>query len=106
MAWLIGIDEAGYGPNLRPLVMTAVAWQVPEARVGIDLWHTLRDGVRRQADPADARIVVDDSKAVHGAGGLAALEVNVAPTVAPWITTATTLADHVERVCPSSQAGL
>jgi ribonuclease HII len=106
MPWLIGIDEAGYGPNLGPFVMSAVAWQVPEALLGVDLWHVLREAVRRQTDPADARIVVDDSKAVHGAGGLAGLEVNVAPAVAPWITAATTLADHVERVCSSSRPGL
>lgn len=32
MTWLIGIDEAGYGPNLGPLVVAASAWWVEEER--------------------------------------------------------------------------
>src|SRR5262249_37174349 len=38
MAWLIGIDEAGYGPNLGPLVMSSVAWRVPARLLGANLW--------------------------------------------------------------------
>ena len=30
MAYLIGTDEAGYGPNLGPLVISATLWEVPE----------------------------------------------------------------------------
>ena len=29
MGYLIGTDEAGYGPNLGPLVITATTWHVP-----------------------------------------------------------------------------
>ncbi len=34
MAWMIGIDEAGYGPNLGPLVVAASAWWVEEEGPG------------------------------------------------------------------------
>ena len=34
MEILIGMDEAGYGPNLGPLVVAATAWQVREEEVG------------------------------------------------------------------------
>ncbi len=33
MGILIGMDEAGYGPNYGPLVVAATAWQVPEGKV-------------------------------------------------------------------------
>lgn len=108
MAWLIGIDEAGYGPNLGPLVMSSVAWRVPETLLGADLWTTLHSAVRRQADPADDRLVIDDSKEVHGSsGGLHALENNVLPAVAPALLEAVTaLTDYVDRFCPQSHKGL
>ena len=31
MPWLMGIDEAGYGPNLGPFVMSAALFHVPES---------------------------------------------------------------------------
>jgi len=78
MPRIIGIDEAGYGPNLGPLVMTAVTCQVPDSMIGADLWHSLRDAVRRSSDPDDGRMVVDDSKLVYSSpSGLAGLEAAV-----------------------------
>ena len=64
MPWMIGIDEAGYGPNLGPLVMTSVACRMPEQLRETNLWKVLKKVVRRQSDPEDSRFVVDDSKLV------------------------------------------
>ena len=68
----IGIDEAGYGPNLGPLVMTAVVAESrdpPEAstpweeRPSPDLWRDLAGSVDRAGgDPG--RFWIDDSKAI------------------------------------------
>jgi hypothetical protein len=72
----VGIDEAGYGPNLGPLVMTAV---VAEARAKdgdrlgssplttLDLWADLAATVDRAGgDPG--RLWVDDSKVILRGG--------------------------------------
>jgi len=78
MAWLVGIDEAGYGPNLGPLVMTVVACQVPADAAEADLWRLLRSGVRRHGARDDGRPIVADSKLVYSApNGLSHLEKTV-----------------------------
>jgi ribonuclease HII len=96
MAWILGIDEAGYGPNLGPFVMSAVACRVPDH--GADLWRLLRGAARRAGDGRDDRLVVDDSKEVYSASsGLAGLERGVcAITDVP-----STLAGLVERLAPA-----
>jgi hypothetical protein len=78
MAWLVGIDEAGYGPNLGPLVMTAVACRLPDAAGDADLWRLFCKGVRRHGERDDGRLLVADSKLVYStARGLAHLEKSV-----------------------------
>src|SRR5439155_16529616 len=66
MPWLVGIDEAGYGPNLGPFVMSAVCCRAPDA--GADLWQLLSAALRKGDAPADGRILVDDSKVVYSSG--------------------------------------
>ncbi len=84
MAWVIGIDEAVYGPNLGPFVMTAVALRVPDDPAGCDLWQRLAAAVRRDGDPDDGRILVADSKVVYSpARGLRQLESAVLAAYAP-----------------------
>src|SRR4051794_25297256 len=81
MPWIVGIDEAGYGPNLGPLVQAAVAARVPDG-TGC-LWGCLAAGVRRATDPDDDRVLIDDSKLVHvGPHKLARLERGVFGIVA------------------------
>lgn len=63
MKYLVGIDEAGYGPNLGPLVQAGVAVRAPDG--GDDLWAALRNGVCRADEADDVRLIIDDSKKVH-----------------------------------------
>jgi ribonuclease HII len=78
MTWLIGIDEAGYGPNLGPFVMTAVSCRLPDGLADSNLWKVLRRVVRKGGDAADDRLLIDDSKVVYSpARGLKALECGV-----------------------------
>jgi len=75
MALLIGMDEAGYGPNLGPLVVTVTAWTVPGAPRDCDLWSRFADAVTPAPARGDDKLHVADSKQVYRSGdGLAALE--------------------------------
>jgi ribonuclease HII len=75
MPWVVGIDEAGYGPNLGPLVQAAVALYLPDDDPAG--WETLKGVVRRCGErkkKEDTRLLIDDSKKVYARGGFEALE--------------------------------
>ena len=63
MAYLVGMDEAGYGPNLGPLVISATAWQVDGDPTAVDLYDALADVVGRVPDRR--RIAIADSKQLY-----------------------------------------
>ncbi len=101
MAWIVGVDEAGYGPNLGPFVMTSVACRVDDALADACLWSVLAPAVRRAADAPDGRFAVDDSKAVYNTTcGLAALEYSV--LAALWRDASTPLSTFLEGFCAAS----
>ena len=75
MGIVIGMDEAGYGPNLGPLVITATVWRVPGNPRQTDFWKSLEDVVRQTATREADRIHVADSKVVYSPSrGLQPLE--------------------------------
>lgn len=74
MALLIGTDEAGYGPNLGPLLISATEWQVPDEAADVDLYTRLTHCVQRDAT-SDQYIPIADSKQLYKPGsGLLNLE--------------------------------
>jgi hypothetical protein len=69
MAFLIGTDEAGYGPNYGPLVITASVWHIDDGLDGAHLYKHLRRHVTAKPDKTGKKKVVwADSKVVYKSG--------------------------------------
>jgi len=108
MPWIIGIDEAGYGPNLGPFVMSAVACRFTDAHSANELWDVLCDCVRGADDDNDDRLLVADSKVVYSpARGLADLETGALVLLgAASKASPDCLAGYLECVCPHASSEL
>ena len=65
MAVLAGIDEAGYGPSLGPLVITAVVFEVKDHEVDGNLWEILKGAVTVSRRGRGGRLAVADSKSLY-----------------------------------------
>lgn len=75
MAILAGIDEAGLGPVLGPLVVTGTAFRVPDDALDRSLWQTLRATCTSKPSRTDRRLAIADSKKLYKPkGGLGPLE--------------------------------
>lgn len=79
MGYLVGTDEAGYGPNLGPLVISATVWELPDGLCCDDLAARLAAViVSTPAEmPQDGRpcVAIGDSKVLYQSGkGLQHLE--------------------------------
>ncbi|MBA4030885.1 MAG: hypothetical protein C0478_08340 [Planctomyces sp.] len=99
MRW-IGMDEAGLGPNLGPLVITATVWETPldwwqpasradapaSALAASKLfWESQQTAISRQPVRGDDRLHVADSKEVYSpAKGLSSLAASVHGLLALW----------------------
>ncbi len=72
---LIGMDEAGLGPNFGPFVVAATVWEVPGSPGDFDFWTAFDTVLTHSPTSCDPRLHVADSKQVFQPHrGLAALE--------------------------------
>ncbi len=65
MAILVGIDEAGYGPLLGPLVVSSTAFSISDDLLGADHWRLLSRAVARRKKNLAGRLLITDSKKAY-----------------------------------------
>ncbi len=106
MTILAGIDEAGYGPLLGPLVVSAAAMEVPQELLGADLWELLSTATAKEKKHLKGRLLITDSKKAYTpASGIAHLRRTVLASLAamdkdrPVPQSAAAL---LERLCPDA----
>ncbi len=107
---VVGIDEAGYGPLLGPLVVSATAFDVPvklwpkgAGASPPDFWDMLRLSLTRRASRRDPRLCVADSKKLFknsDSRGIALLERAVLAFLGLTGEVPSSLGALVQKTCP------
>lgn len=64
-AKFIGMDEAGYGPNLGPLVIVATVWKTPGPPAACPFYDLLSGVVSRDSHEHGGKLHIADSKQVY-----------------------------------------
>lgn len=102
MAIIAGIDEAGYGPVLGPLVVCGVAVRVPHEERDGGLWTRLRHSVTRNISRRDLRLPIVDSKKLYNRkAGLGALERSALTALKVWGRAPASLRDLLQSLSPN-----
>ncbi|MBW7992386.1 MAG: hypothetical protein FVQ84_20555 [Planctomycetes bacterium] len=101
MAVLVGIDEAGYGPILGPLVVSSSTISLPQGLLRDDLWQILRNSVGNRRKRLAGRMLITDSKKAYSrATGIKHLERTVLGCLKCIGKEPETLVELIEVLCP------
>jgi len=68
MVFVLGTDEAGYGPNLGPLCIAASSWELPDDTAADGLYDRLDAVVCNDPASKCGRLAIADSKALYKSG--------------------------------------
>jgi hypothetical protein len=102
MVVLVGIDEAGFGPILGPLVVSSSTFSLPHHLLTSDLWQVLRRSLSNRRKRLAGRLLIADSKKAYSRSlGIKHLERTVLTSLKCLGKKPATLAELVELLCPS-----
>lgn len=65
MAVIAGIDEAGFGPVLGPLVVSVASFEAPDRCADMSMWEMLAAAVSRRLAKRHAKVPIADSKKLY-----------------------------------------
>ena len=101
MAILVGIDEAGFGPILGPMVVSSSVFSVPRRLLKADLWRFLGKSVASKRAQRGGRLLITDSKKAYSRSvGIKHLERTVLACLECLGTKVTTTNELLRSVCP------
>ncbi|MFA5292257.1 MAG: hypothetical protein WC496_04395 [Phycisphaerae bacterium] len=102
-----GIDEAGLGPILGPLVVSSACFSVPAEKIGADMWQLLADGVSSNKKHLAGRLLICDSKKAYNSTiGTGFLEKTVLSCLKCLSKTPDSVAQLVDSLSPDSKQKL
>ena len=101
MAVLVGIDEAGFGPILGPLVVSSSTFSLPRHLLGSDLWQVLRKSIGNRRKGLAGRLLIADSKKAYSKSvGIRELERTVLASLRCLGGKCGTLGELLMLLCP------
>jgi ribonuclease HII len=101
MAVLVGIDEAGFGPILGPLVVSSSTFSLPRRLIKADLWRTLRKSVGNRRKHLAGRLLITDSKKAYSKSlGIKHLQRTVLACLRCLYKEPATLTELLTMLCP------
>ncbi len=109
MTIVAGIDEAGFGPMFGPLVVSCVAFELPEGQADDCMWAMLSGAISRKASKRRGGLVVADSKKIFNRKSkhpLQHLERGVLGILSAFKSAPATLTELAESIAPAAAAQL
>jgi len=103
LAIIAGIDEAGYGPTLGPLVVTATVFRIPDDKVNESMWKLLRESCSHVTKKRTQKLIIADSKKLYSkSSGIAPLERTALVMLSAIGKLPTTFPEYLNAVSPDT----